>query len=71
MKPQDNPFYTGDWCGHPTFITGAGDRIEEVKDFTVEQCQAALNVRGLQQSVIDAIHRRLKKLGASHESSTH
>lgn len=62
MRPEDNPFYTGTYCGHPTFVTATADRLEEVKDFDADQCRAALNVSGLQASVESAVKRRLAKL---------
>lgn len=62
MRPEDNPFYAGSYCGQPFFRNSVEDRLDRVKEFTVAECQAALQVRGLQQTVERAIRRRLKKL---------
>lgn len=61
MKPS-NPFlttnYNGRWMGPVT----AEDRSAAAARFTAEQCEAALQVPGLQKSVIAAIKRRQKQL---------
>ena len=57
-----NPFlntqYGGRWMGPVT----AADRASMVQTFNAEQCKAALQVPGLQKSVIAAIERRQRKL---------
>jgi len=58
------PFLTGfnPIDQRPMGAVAARDRIEMVKGFTAAQCQAALRVADLQQSVRDAIERRLREL---------
>lgn len=48
--------------GEPTYALDAQSRIHMVQEFDQEQCLRALQVPGVQKSVVDAIHRRIRKL---------
>lgn len=69
MKPEENPFYSGSYCGQPFFCHSVEDRLDRVKEFTVDECKRALEVLGLQKTVETAIKRRLKKLEKQDEPS--
>lgn len=64
---KDNPFYKN-WNGHMAGAIDAQSRIEMVKQFNREQCEAALKVLGLQKSVEKAVNSRLKKLTTKHDA---
>lgn len=62
MRHQD-PFMTRHvpgrgWVG----ATDATSRKNMVRDFTADQCRAALKVSGLQTTVLSAVERRLRQL---------
>ena len=57
-----NPFSTGTWMGHEMEAVDTDSRIRMVRNFNKDQCQRALLVTGVQKTVADAIHRRLRKL---------
>ena len=57
-----NPFFSGTYNGHVCFTQDAAERVQKVREFTAQQCQAALELPGLQKSVTTAIHRRLARL---------
>lgn len=60
-----NPFSTPQY-GRGVQLMDAASRIEAAKKFSAAQCQAALAVLGepgLQKTVLQAIERRLRKLG--------
>ena len=54
-----NPFYAGSYAGHPCYTVDAADRSRKARDFTAEQCRAALALPGLQKGVVTALNRRL------------
>lgn len=56
-----NPFSAGDGD-----YIDADSRIEKVRDFTEEECLAALKL-AIQKTVRDAIERRLRKLRRKKE----
>jgi hypothetical protein len=62
MDQQENPFFSGIYAGYPTFTQTTADRVERVKAFSLEQCQAAQKVPGLQSTVLKAIESRIRKL---------
>lgn len=67
MQIPENPFKTGKWKGYDMEAVDAQSRLDMVKDFTVEQCREALWLEGhghlaLQKTVIEALHRRVRKL---------
>ncbi len=57
-----NPFFSGTYNGHVCFTQDAAERVQKVREFTAQQCQAALELPELQKSVTTAIHRRLAQL---------
>ena len=57
-----NPFQSGHYGGVPTSHQSVEDRVRAVKTFTPEQCDAALQVEGLQKTVEKAVHARMRKL---------
>lgn len=61
-----NPFRHRMWDGQEVETTSADDRISKVKNFTLDQCNAALAVTGLQKTVERAVQARLRSLGAMH-----
>ncbi|MCO1335338.1 hypothetical protein MO867_13450 [Microbulbifer sp. OS29] len=62
MRPEQNPFYTGSYCGQPFFSHSVEERLEMVETFTALQCRRALEVQGLQLAVVDAVSARLAEL---------
>lgn len=59
---MNNPFVTKQYDGRWTGVVTAEDRARRVQAFDSAQCKAALQVPGLQKSVITAIERRQRKL---------
>lgn len=59
-----NPFETGQVTprGIRLQYSSADERIARVREFTADQCRAALALPDLQKTVRAAIERRLKKL---------
>lgn len=57
-----NPFYAATYNGRDCYHISAADRLLSVQRFTLVQCQAALELPGLQKSVIAALERRIRKL---------
>ena len=53
--------------GHPCGAVDAQGRIDMVKRFNHEQCESALKIEGLQKSVEQAVHSRLRKLAKDGE----
>ena len=64
-----NPFRHRMWDGMEVETTSADDRVRKVKDFNLDQCNAALSVRGLQKSVERAVHARIRALGIPHKDA--
>ncbi|CAM3121513.1 hypothetical protein [Cupriavidus taiwanensis] len=62
MKRSENPFKGPCYDGQQTFHVAAGDRIGMVKKFDKAQCEAALQVPGLQKTVENAVKVRLRQL---------
>lgn len=62
MLKHENPFFSGYYCGFATVAQTTNDRIERVKTFSLEQCQAALKLPGLQTTVVKAVESRIRKL---------
>ena len=58
-----NPFEYRMFDGRVVQTITADDRAREAKKFTIDQCQAALAVPGLQKSVERAVRARLRLLG--------
>lgn len=58
----DNPFLVTSYQGHRMGPVTAADRVAAVARFSEEQCEAALQVPGLQKTVIEAIKRRRRQL---------
>lgn len=58
-----NPFRYRMYDGREVETTSADDRVKKVKDFSLEQCNAALAVTGLQKSVERAVFARIRALG--------
>lgn len=63
---MNNPFRYRMYDGREVETTSADDRVEKVKGFSQDQCNAALSVSGLQKSVERAVRVRLRALGAPH-----
>lgn len=57
-----NPFRSIVVDGKQLYTVAADDRVRMVTTFTAEQCQAALQVDGLQKTVSAAVGRRLRQL---------
>ena len=57
-----NPFYSGNYCGHDTYVCDVAGRLDRVRTFDAAACRAALTVPGLQKTVKVAIERRLKMM---------
>jgi len=63
-----NPFACP-FLGDSAQIVDAKDRVEAVKKFTLHECQAALQVPGLQATVLLAIDRRLTQCAKATRKS--
>lgn len=59
---EQHPFFARRYGGRVTYHVDAESRLDCVKTFTREQCDAALRLTALQKTVRDAIFRRLRKL---------
>lgn len=62
-----DPFLRKGWNGMVTGAIDTKSRLDMVKRFNLEQCEAALKVDGLQKSVEKAIHSRMRKLAKGGE----
>ena len=62
MKIHANPFKAG-IPGHPQAQTiDAESRVRLVRDFSLDQCNLALLIPGLQKTVLAAVQRRVRQL---------
>lgn len=59
---MDNPFKANCYGGVQSYHLVAEDRIRVVKSFDLAQCEAALQVEGLQKTVERAIRTRMRLL---------
>lgn len=59
---SETPFKAGCYGGHQYYHVTAEDRIGAVKSFGLEQCEAALQVEGLQKTVERAVRARMRML---------
>lgn len=57
-----HPFYVATYNGRDTYDVTAADRLLRVQRFSLEQCQAALELPSLQTTVRTALERRIRKL---------
>ena len=65
-----NPFETGRvYNGHRMQDCGVEDRIARVREFTADQCRAALALPGLQKTVRTAVERRLRALAKPRQEA--
>jgi hypothetical protein len=58
----ENPFKAAKYGNVQTYYMVAGDRLRRVKEFSLEECEAALRVRGLQMTVRRAIQSRMRAI---------
>lgn len=58
----EHPFFTGFYNGHACYEQTVKGKLEMVKNFTLEQCQIALNIPLSHNSVRSAIEARIRKL---------
>lgn len=65
MACQDNPFATGVYYGHQTYLVTVDDRCAAARRFDRAQCEAALRVPDLQKTVLNAVRARLRQLDRS------
>lgn len=56
-----NPFAAGIYNGVQSYTIAVDDRLQLVKKFTLAQCQAALQVNGLQKTVETAVRARIRR----------
>lgn len=54
-----NPFFAGTYNGHACFTQDAAERVQKVREFSADQCRAALALPDLQKTVTSALNRRL------------
>ncbi|MCC5809909.1 MAG: hypothetical protein JJU06_06000 [Ectothiorhodospiraceae bacterium] len=59
---EKNPFFAGEYSGMQTYHVDAASRLDAAKRFNLEECRAALQVKGLQKTVATALERRIRKL---------
>ena len=57
-----NPFKAAVYAGTQTYHTVAEDRMRVASRFTREECEAALQLPGLQKTVAEAVRRRVRHL---------
>lgn len=57
-----DPFEYTTSMGTTTSSADAQSRIEAVKRFNLEQCYQALKMDGVQKSVLNEVHKRVKRL---------
>ncbi|HRQ57633.1 MAG TPA: hypothetical protein PLN31_09450 [Azoarcus taiwanensis] len=62
-----NPFRFRLSDGTEVETTSVDDRVRKVKAFSLDQCNAALSVAGLQKTVERAVLARIRALGARPE----
>lgn len=69
MTKNTNPFWAGTYNGHDVYTVTTDDRVQKVKGFSREQCEAALQVKGLQATVRRAVEVRIRKLDREARTS--
>lgn len=62
MTNVSNPFAAGIYGGVQSYTIAVADRLSLVKNFSLAQCQAALQVDGLQKTVEAAVRARIRRL---------
>ena len=62
-----NPFGAGTFHGRQLYHTNGPDRVEKVKSFSLKECEAGLQVAGLQVQVEKALNSRMKKILKARE----
>ncbi|WP_422097027.1 hypothetical protein [Variovorax sp.] len=62
MTDASNPFAAGIYNGVQSYTIAVDDRLSLVKGFNLAQCQAALQVDGLQKTVEAAVRARIRRL---------
>jgi hypothetical protein len=65
----ENPFKAAKYGNVQTYYTVAGDRLRRVKEFSLEECEAALRLRGLQTTVRKAVESRMRALLELHRNT--
>lgn len=66
---NNNPFLRHMPGGAIAGTTDAAGRIQDVRNFNYFQCQEALEVAGLQKTVIKAIRARMRKVERESEKA--
>jgi hypothetical protein len=59
---MNNPFKAGIYNNKQTYHTSGTERLQQVKSFNLEQCEAGIQVLGVQKWVEKALNSRIKKL---------
>lgn len=62
MSTPLDPFITGQWGGQPSGAVSAADRISMVKNFDLDEVEAAMKLPHLQKSVRATLQRRRRQL---------
>jgi len=57
-----DPFMTGTWGGRPIGAVTAGDRLDMIRNFDLAEIDQALQVEGLQKTVVAALQRRRRQI---------
>jgi len=57
-----DPFMTGTWGGHPIGAVVASERLNMIRNFDLAEIDQALQVEGLQKTVVAALNRRRRQL---------
>lgn len=68
MQTQNDPFITGQWGGHPCGAVTAPDRISMVRNFDLDEVEAAMQLPHLQKTVRAALQRRRRQLIKEQQS---
>lgn len=58
----ENPFTASTFNGVTYYHVDAENRLRQLKSFNLAQCEAGLQAPGLQKTVANALHARIKKL---------
>lgn len=59
---NQDPFMTGTWGGRPIGAVAASDRLNMIRNFDLAEIDQALQVEGLQKTVVAALNRRRRQL---------
>jgi hypothetical protein len=62
---MSNPFKAGIFQGRQLYHSNGPDRIDQARGFNLKECEAGLQVPGVQKTVTKALNSRINKIKAS------